>query len=269
MLTKNKPMHWRPKFMGHSKCMAAILIAASFFALSACARPAGDFGRPDKKFHIIHDWLMPFGGRLKTSAQEQKRLSLLNYTAEDIQLRHASYSLVLPAHHDDWMGASKAELERTRILKLFKLKSLKTSYHASLRHPKHGSSNARWNLLSDHILADMQLVAAFQSAALTSIEQDRLRLQSKRAHQANSDWDERHVLGRVKENDEIITWAMMSAWQRYEAFSYSLDRLSIEEPLLDPQTQHSARAALSQLKNTISATEKSLTPVSNTSSIYK
>lgn len=235
-----------------------LLIAFAALLATGCARPDGDLGRSDQRFYLTHDWLAPLAGTMTMSALRTELVSRLNYTERDALLRSSSWALVLPPHHNDWLGNAKVELARTRFLDPLGLRMRKTSYHRNLRRQKFASSSARWNRLIDDIETDLSLVDPFYDAARRTIAHDRLRLESAGKLSDTPKWNSRHIDGRVRENDVIISWTLNSLDHRYLSYHYAYTRLMAEEPPEDEAVAGQAYAAISRLHAAIAATRGDL-----------
>ncbi|MEO0636578.1 MAG: hypothetical protein AAFY73_08010 [Pseudomonadota bacterium] len=221
--------------------------------LTGCARPNGDFDRADRRHYITHDWLAPMAGTLTMSALRTELVSRLNYTERDARLRSASWGLVLPPHHNDWLGQAKVELARTRFLNPLGLRMSKHAYHRNLRRTRYASSAARWNRLISDLESDLSLVDPFYDAARATISHDRVRLQASAQLSDTPKWNARHIGGRVKENDVIISWTLNSLDLRYASYHHAYTRLLAEEPPEDLATAERAYAAIARLHAAISA----------------
>ncbi|MEM1365490.1 MAG: hypothetical protein AAGH82_07035 [Pseudomonadota bacterium] len=248
----------RANSRGSAPWRLTLVVLIAIVSITGCARPNGDLGRADQRFYLTHDWLAPLAGTLTQSALRTQLVSRLNYTERDARLRSASWALIMPAHHDDWLNQARVELARTRFLDPLGLKQNPKAYHRALRAQKYASSTARWNRMIDDLESDLALVDPFYEAASKTIAHDRIRIEASGNLVDTPKWNSRNIGGRIRENDVIISWTLNSLDLRYLGYHHAYQRLMAEEPPEDAATGRRVLSAISRLHAAIAATRGDL-----------
>lgn len=197
--------------------------------LSACIleRPTGDFGRPEPS--VIHDFFAVKAGNQIANARGEP-VSSLNYTDQELTLRDRAWTLVRPPHARDWLGATVAEGQRTRILPDLDTGLSKERYYRFLRTDRFTSSEARYERVQMDLSADRKLLRPYCTLAykIRDIDQERLRAANARVNMDPNRLTA--VYARVEENRRLMTWVWRSVKYRALSYDYAIDALELETP---------------------------------------
>jgi len=204
--------------------VAAVMVALS---LAACARPTGDFGRA--KPSVVHDTIMPAIGTSNARGRNEP-VSDFNLTNDEREFRDRAWALVSPPHTHDWIGAVKAEGQRTRILYEADRSLDPEKYYQLLREDRYQSSDARYDRVIHDINADIDLVGPFYVVMRRVIATDAERLRVVNASVDATDKERKSAYARVYENRATQDWACRALIYRLRSYRNAIDRLEIETP---------------------------------------
>ena len=202
-------------------------VALLAFVLSACVRPTGDFDRARPS--VIHDDLMPTVGDGAARLRGDP-VSNFNYTDDEKLLRDRGWTLIRPPWTKDWIGGTKVELARTRVLPETDGRVPPDLYYHYLRSDKFKSSNARYDKIAADASGDAKLVHPFCEVALRVKKADDERLRALRSRPVTSEEAFAGAKARVWENRVMIKWVGQALRFRIIAYKKALDGLEIETP---------------------------------------
>lgn len=202
-------------------------VALLAFVLSACVRPTGDFDRARPS--VIHDDLMPTVGDGAARLRGDP-VSNFNYTDDEKLLRDRGWTLIRPPWTKDWIGGTKVELARTRVLPETDGRVPPDLYYHYLRSDKFKSSNARYDKIAADVSGDAKLVHPFCEVALRVKKADDERLRALRSRPVTSEEAFAGAKARVWENRVMIKWVGQALRFRIIAYKKALDGLEIETP---------------------------------------
>ncbi|MEM1286876.1 MAG: hypothetical protein AAGH60_00845 [Pseudomonadota bacterium] len=203
--------------------VAAVAIS---FLLVACTR-TGDFGRPDRG--IVGDKILPASGFVSTwSAGEP--VSHFSLTDDEVTLRNLGWTLVVPAHAQDWLGFTKAELQRTQIVRRLDLLARPDRYWDFLSSTQYRSSETRYARLADDAAKDLAAIDPYFAQAQRVRLADRQRLGAALGLPDISPTELAAVHGRIAENQRQFAWVKRALLFRLYAYRYAVDRLAITTP---------------------------------------
>jgi hypothetical protein len=208
-----------------SSALALIVLAAA--VLSACVRPTGDFDRARPS--VIHDDLMPTVGDGAARLRGDP-VSKFNYTDDEKLLRDRGWTLIRPPWTKDWIGGTKVELARTRVLPETDGRVPPDLYFIFLRSDKFRSSNARFDKIASDAKGDADLVMPFCEVAVRVKKADDERLRALRSRQLATEETYKGAKARVWENRVVIKWVGQALRYRIIAYKLALDGLEIETP---------------------------------------
>ncbi|MEH0071930.1 hypothetical protein V6L77_19120 [Pannonibacter sp. Pt2-lr] len=140
---------------------------------AGCSRPTGDFGRAQPS--VIHDTLMPEAGKLAARVRGEP-VSEFILTDDEKLLRDLGWGLIRPPWARDWIGGTKVELSRTRLLPEKDGKVPVTLYSVFLGSERFNSSEARFDRIAADARGDAKLVPPFCEVATRVEAADRERL---------------------------------------------------------------------------------------------
>jgi hypothetical protein len=206
---------------------ALALIALAAAMLTACVRPTGDFDRA--KPSVIHDDLMPAVGDGAARLRGDP-VSKFNYTDDEKLMRDRGWTLIRPPWTKDWIGGTKVELARTRVLPETDGRVPPDLYFHYLRSDKFRSSNARFDKISSDASGDADLVMPFCVVALRVKKADDERLRALKSRQLATEETYEGAKARVWENRVMIKWVGQALRYRIIAYKRALDGLEIETP---------------------------------------
>ena len=214
-----------PKKVRRSRAVTAVILLAA--TLTACTRPTGDFDRA--KPSMVHDkWMAGIGegaARLRGDP-----VSKFNYTNDERLLRDRGWTLVRPPWTKDWIGGTKVELARTRILPEADGRVPPDLYYAFLRSDKFRSSDARFDKIASDASGDADLVMPFCVVALRVKKADDERLRSLKSRQVTTEEAYKGAKARVWENRAMTKWVAQALRFRIIAYKNALSALEIETP---------------------------------------
>jgi hypothetical protein len=223
-----------------------LLGAISFLALltvSACARPAGDFGRAEHS--VINDEVMPAIGNAKGSK--------FNLADQEIEMRDRVWRYLVAPHAYDWFGDIAVEFQRTRIAPISN-KPLKTKkYYDWLHGTQFASSRVRYTRIEEDAIADIGMMPSAFASICAVIQLDRQRGIASNQIDGLEDQVAVNAALRHDENEAVIGWFARSVAYRYESYSFALDHLLVETP---HEEAISANGRLSDLAVWVEAAER-------------
>lgn len=206
--------------MGVAIAMAAALSAA------ACSRP-GDLGR--ERPNVINDQVLPVAGYWSTRFAREP-VSHFNYTDDERLLRNLGWTLVAPAHAEDWLGRTAAQLQRAEIVRRLDLILPPERYAHLLSGANYRSSDVRYARLADDAAKDMAAIAPYFAVVQRVRDADRRRLAAVMALGDIEPGELTAAYGRISENQRQFAWVKRALLFRLYAYRYALDRLMIETP---------------------------------------
>ncbi|MEP3045812.1 MAG: hypothetical protein ABJL55_12620 [Roseibium sp.] len=213
----------RPKGI-KSAVVVSVLVTVM---LNACSRPTGDFDRA--KPSVVHDkWMTTLGegaARLRGDP-----VSKFNYTNDENLLRDRGWTLIRPPWTKDWIGGTKVELARTKVLPETDGRVPPDLYYEFLRTDKFRSSEARFDKIASDASGDADLVMPFCIVALRVKKSDDERLRALRSKQLATEDEYNGAKARVWENRVMIKWVGQALRFRIVAYKNALSRLEIETP---------------------------------------
>lgn len=227
-----KADHSGPGLTGRSRLInlqssAVVVIALTSMLLAACVRPTGDFDRARPS--VIHDDLMPAVGDGAARLRGDP-VSEFNYTDDEKLMRDRGWTLIRPPWTKDWIGGTKVELARTRVLPETDGRVPPDLYFHYLRSDKFRSSNARYDKIASDATGDADLVMPFCEVALRVKKADDERLRALRSRPITTEEAFAGAKARVWENRVMIKWVGQALRFRIIAYKKALDGLEIETP---------------------------------------
>ncbi len=214
--------------------MRFLLVALAVFALAGCARPTGDFGRPEPD--VLHDTVMPEAGKLRAEMFGE-RVSELNLTDEEQRMRDLAWRFLVAPHARDWYFNILVEWQRTRLAKDSAERNMDVRrYYAFLRSEDFQSSRVRYKRVIRDIDADTATMPRVFEAICAVQEIDRRRETASRELPRTSAGVEGEVRDRHAENQAYIDWFVRSARYRYDSYTFALESLLIETPHEEART---------------------------------
>jgi len=196
-------------------------------ALAGCARPTGDFGRA--KPSVLHDSVMPLAGE-QTARNRGEPVSKFNLTNDEELLRDRGWGLIRPPAAKDWIGGTKVELTRTRMLPEADGRVPPDLYYIYLRSDKFRSSDARYDRLSADARADSKLVLPFCEVARRVQAADTERLRALNNRELVTEEIYNGAKARVWENSKYVDWVAQALNYRVAAYKIAARSLEIETP---------------------------------------
>jgi hypothetical protein len=206
----------------HVIAVAAVLLLCS--AVTACARPLGDFGRP--RDSVIHDDVMPAVGKARAHLFGEP-VSAFNLTDEEEEMHDRVWRFLVAPHASDWFMDSVVELQRTRLAGPHDPRFKPDRYFKWLHRQRYESSRIRFRTIADHANSDVDTAPPTFRAICRVLEVDRQRAVASRELDGLA-YDQ--VVERRAENDIFIAWFTRALRYRYQAYGYALDRLLVETP---------------------------------------
>ncbi|MEP1933205.1 MAG: hypothetical protein ABJJ37_18160 [Roseibium sp.] len=205
----------------------AVIAALTLVLLNACVRPTGDFDRA--KPSVVHDqWMTTIGegaARLRGDP-----VSKFNYTNDEKLLRDRGWTLIRPLWTKDWIGGTKVELARTKILPETDGLVLPDAYYLFLRSDKFRSSDARFDKVASDAKGDADLVMPFCIVALRVKKADDERQKALRRRELATQEEFDGAKARVWENRVLTKWVGQALRFRIIAYKKALASLEIETP---------------------------------------
>jgi hypothetical protein len=212
-------------------CRAATLTA--LVALSACARPVGDFNRAAPSF--TNDVAMPTIGDMRADAGGEQ-VSHFNKTDEEDEMHNRVWRFLIAPHAKDWFFDVGVELKRTRIGTASDTRWAHDRYYKWIKKTEYQSSRVRYATMTLNIETDIATVPDTMLSICRVIEIDRQRAT---ALSGLTDLDQSvaiDVAARKTENDDNIDWFVRALNYRYDSYSYALDHLLVETPHQEART---------------------------------
>ncbi|MEI2384633.1 hypothetical protein [Breoghania sp. JC706] len=226
--TMRRPARAAPTIPSLRAVLAAVLIAGpALVLLAGCARPTGDFGRA--RTDLVHDEILPEAGRV-LAAKRGEPSSTFNLTDKEEELRDRAWALIRPASARDWVDATAAEAQRTRIIKPIDDKLDPRIYYMYLRSDKFTSSETRYERVISDMSGDSELVRPFCRLAVEVEDADTERLNAMNRRPDLKPEEYAGSVARVNENREIVAWVKRALKFRLVAYRHAIDRLEIETP---------------------------------------
>jgi hypothetical protein len=205
----------------------AAIAAIALGMLTGCIPQTGDFGRP--KPNVIDDLALPVAGDAAARARGEPA-STYRMTDDEIAMRDLAWGVVMPPLDEQWRGRVLAELKRTRVLPVNRLRLDKANYVRTLISIDYSSSRSRYERLIDDVVDDTRRVEPFFRAAAKVAEGDRVRGRALDLMPDVQPDDRGKAEQRIAENGLFIAWVRDSFEERLAAYRYALDRLTLETP---------------------------------------
>lgn len=231
-------------------------LLAALLALSACARPTGDFGRADPSF--THDRALPAVGGFVARHGREDLVSDFGQTDREGTLRDRAWAIVMPPHARDWLGAILVEGQRTRILPEIDAHYDVGAYHRLLRRDEFRSSEARWSRLVEDMRKDAALAGPFWGEARAVRRDDEARVRAMDGRTDLGPYELRAIYARIDENARVVDWVWRAMRFRLAAYRAAIDRLAVETPTDRLDVVNGAWFAL---RTAIAAAERGPQPV--------
>ena len=200
---------------------AAIVLCG---AAAACARPIGDFGRPQPG--VLHDEVMPAVGSLRAEMAGEP-VSAFNWSDEEREMHDRVWRFLVAPHANDWFMDTAVELQRTRLVAASDHKFAPSRYYRWLHQSRYTSSTTRYRTIADHARTDADSAPATFRSICKVLEIDRQRrvASAELRHLAHDE-----VAARRAENEMHIAWFTRALRYRYDAYNFALDNLLVETP---------------------------------------
>ena len=194
---------------------------------AGCSRPTGDFGRAQPS--VIHDTLMPEAGKLAARVRGEP-VSEFILTDDEKLLRDLGWGLIRPPWARDWIGGTKVELSRTRLLPEKDGKVPVTLYSVFLGSERFNSSEARFDRIAADARGDAKLVPPFCEVAtrVEAADRERLAAVSRRDILTQDTFEGANA--RVWENRAYTGWVAQALRFRIQAYQTAADHFEIETP---------------------------------------
>jgi hypothetical protein len=203
--------------------LGACLLAC---ALTACAQ-TGDFGRPARG--VVNDEILPYVGR-ELARGRGESVSDYRMTDDERELRDRAWAVVMPPHEAQYINLVLAELRRTRILPVRRLRADKAAYVETLIGEPYRSSRARYMRLINDIDIDVSRIEPIQQVAARVARDDRARARAVERVPDVTPAERQDALARIDENGLLVAWVRESFDERLDSYRYALDRLVLETP---------------------------------------
>jgi hypothetical protein len=226
--------------------LAAILLLG---ALAGCARPTGDFGRPERSY--LNDIAMPAIGKARAHAAGEP-VSSFNETDQEREMHDRVWRFLVSPNGRDWAYDSRAELQRTRIEPIRAGRFTIDRYYRILSGDAYASSTVRFKRIETDAEIDIATLPSTFDAVCAVIEIDRKRAVAQANLQLGGDVAA-NVAARKAENDRYIGWFVNALRYRYDSYSYALDHLLVETPHREAEA---ADRSLSRLLVFVEAAER-------------
>lgn len=237
----------RPRFA--ASCL--VVLAMSGLGPLACSRPTGDFDRARPS--VVHDALMPEAGNMAARLREEPVSEFL-LTDDEKLLRNLGWGLIRPPATQDWIGGTKVELARTRLLPEREGLVPVTNYTVFLGSERFRSSEVRFDRISADARGDAVLVPPFCEVAtrVAKADLDRLRALSSRDLVTVDTYAGANA--RVWENRAYTGWVAQALRFRIQAYQTAVDHFEIETP--SGSRVWEANRAIKELETVVRLTEK-------------
>jgi hypothetical protein len=213
--------------------------------VSACARPAGDFGRAQRS--VFHDEALPTLGTAVSKG------SAFNLADQEIEMRDRVWRYLVAPHAYDWFGDVAVEFQRTRITPISNKPLKSRRYYDWLHSTRFASSRVRYSRIEEDTIADIGMMPSAFASVCAVIELDRQRGVASNQISGLEDEVSINAAKRHAENRTVIEWFARSVVYRYESYSYALDHLLVETP---HEEAVSANGRLSDLAVWVEAAER-------------
>ena len=219
--------------------------------VAGCSRPTGDFGRAEPS--VIHDTIMPEAGKLAARVRGEP-VSEFILTDDEKLLRDLGWGLIRPPWAKDWIGGTKVELARTRVLPEKEGKVPVTLYSVFLGSEKFNSSEARFDRIAADARGDTKLVPPFceVAARVEASDRERLAAVSRRDMLTQDTFEGANA--RVWENRAYIGWVAQALRFRIQAYQTATDHFEIETP--SGSRLWDTNRAIKELEDVVRLTEK-------------
>jgi hypothetical protein len=234
---------------GASACKAALAAVLVLGALAGCARPTGDFGRPERSY--LNDIAMPAVGKARAHMAGEP-VSTFNETDQEREMRDRVWRFLVSPNGRDWAYDSRAELQRTRLEPIKAGRFTIDRYYKTLSGDAYASSTVRFKRIETDAEIDIATLPATFDAVCAVIEIDRQRAVAQANLQLGGDVAA-NVAARKTENDQYIGWFVNALRYRYDSYSYALDHLLVETPHREAEA---ADRSLSRLLVFVTAAER-------------
>jgi len=218
-------------------------------ALAGCARPTGDFGRPERSY--LNDIAMPAIGTARARAAGEP-VSAFNQTDQEREMHDRVWRFLVSPNGRDWAYDSKAELQRTRIEPIRAGRFTPDRYYRILSGDAYASSTVRFKRIEVDAETDIATLPDTFAAVCAVIEIDHQRAVALAGLGLNGDMAA-NVAARKAENDQYIGWFVHALRYRYDSYSYALDHLLVETPHREAEA---ADRSLSRLLVFVEAAER-------------
>lgn len=229
----NEPTAQVKRNAGKSKCASRTRITAlltllvPLVALSACARPVGDFGRADDS--VIHDEILPRVGAMAASDRGDP-VSRFILTDEEELMRNRVWRFLIAPHASDWMFDAAVERQRTRITEPTDLSFTTDRYYNHLRLDNYRSTNTRYVTIAEDARTDLKTIPGTFLSICEVMEIERRRNVALKGLYPNNDAVRKHVKAREFENANVVAWFTRALDYRYKSYDVALNRLLVETP---------------------------------------
>ncbi|WP_208995693.1 hypothetical protein [Pannonibacter tanglangensis] len=226
-------------------------LGLALLGLSACSRPTGDFDRARPS--VTHDVLMPEAGKLVARLREEP-VSEFILTDDEKLLRDLGWGLIRPPATQDWIGGTKVELTRTRLLPEKEGLVPVTLYTVFLGSETFRSSNVRFDRIAADARGDATLVPPFCAVATRVAEADLERLRALSSRDLVTTETYAGANARVWENRAYTDWVAQALRFRIQAYQTAVDHFEIETP--SGNRVWEANRAIKELETVVRLTEK-------------
>jgi hypothetical protein len=196
-------------------------------ALSACARPIGDFGRAE--IGPLHDTVMPAIGTARAKAAKEP-VSSFNLADQEHEMRDRIWRYLVSPHAYDWFADTATELQRTRILPVSDKPRPTDRYYRWLHTTKFASSTVRYSRIGDDAQSDLEMMPPTFDAICAVLQLDHQRGLAANGLPNLEDQMRADAAARQAENQVQIAWFVRASTNRYDSYNYALDHLLVETP---------------------------------------
>jgi hypothetical protein len=210
-----------------SELIKLSMVFFTVLALSACARPVGDFGRAQSD--VLYDEVLPRVGALAASGR-QEPVSLFNLTNEESDMRNRIWRFLVANSATDWMFDQSVEMQRTRLSRPVDLKFRTDRYYRQLRLSDFASSRGRYLRLTQDVSDDVDTIPSTFASICRVMEIERRRQLALEGLYAKNTSVKQQVVAREYENKNYITWFARAVDYRYKSYDIALNRLLVETP---------------------------------------
>jgi hypothetical protein len=202
---------------------AAILAAAW---LGGCAN--GDFDRvkPGLVLDSVHDWV-------GTTAALGNGAPISSYplTDDERALRDLAYPLIEPPYDRQRWFSILNEYGIGRIFRHDWSRFDEQAYTRALMSVPMRSEAARYARLNDDVRNDRVRIPPFFDLATRVLDMDRRRQQGFAAVPTLTGQEQLYAVGRIAENELVISWVQWSLVARLVSYRFAFERLFVAAPM--------------------------------------